>query len=105
MRAKKANAVVALRFFARMFATDALEDAQLLEDARAMACRLDPAILRSIDCISPGVIGEVLHLAGTNATAPSAGPYMAHLAREAAWALRQNGPAFLVHNLMLARER
>ena len=101
----RANAIVALRFFARMLETDALEDEELRHDARAMARRLDPSVLGTIDCISPGVIAEVLRLADVWGDAPSAGPYLAHLAREAAWALRQNGPAFLVHNLMLARER
>lgn len=100
----KANYVVALRFFARMFLNNALEDPKLFEDACAMARRMEPEVLRTVDCVHPAVIRHVLDMASSTLEEPATARYAAHLATEAWWALRTNGIKFLAHNLMLTRE-
>ena len=100
---RRANVIVGLRFFANILKSGALEDPTLLDDARRMAKRMDDALVCTIDCISPDVVARVLKLAGSNAPALPKARYAAHLAREASWALRNNGMRFFVHNLTLAK--
>ena len=99
----KANVVVGLRFFANMLRSNALEDPAILKDAQRMARRMDDALVSTVDCISPEVICSVLQLAESTGTVPSKMRYAAHLAREAHWALSNNGIRFFIHNLTLAR--
>lgn len=105
----RANAIVGLRFFARMLDSDELADDDLHCDAKAMAARLAPYVDETIDCIPPRVVAQVLDLAAcaNGGVAPSctSAAYYAHLVRETAWALRNNGVRFLAHNLLLARRR
>lgn len=102
---QRANVTAGLRFLAQMLESGALASEDVREKARSMVRRMDPALVRSVTAISPSVIAYALELAGAPQDAPSSAAYATHLAREACWALRYNGPAFLVHNLMLARKR
>lgn len=101
----RANAVVALRYLGSMLETDALDDPELYARARRMLQRLNAHMVRSIDCIHPHVVEKALRIMGSDLSAPPRAPYAAHLAHEAWWALRYNGPTFLAHNLALAKKR
>jgi len=100
-----ANYVVGLRFLSQIMASDGLGNEDTLHGCTSMARRMDPTLVRAITCIHPHVVGRCLELAGSGLKAPSAHHYRAHLAYEAWWALINNGPAFLAHNLKLARGR
>ena len=102
---RRANVIVGLRFLSAMIGMGALQDDELARDVRAMSRRMDPRILRSVHCISPGVVTQALGLGGREVQAPSKARYAMHLAQESAWALRNNGIRFLAHNLTLARKR
>lgn len=100
----RANCIAGLRFLDRIWANDD-EDEVPGEAVGAMVGRMDPALVASVDCISPKTVKRCLALQGSVLHAPSPSRYARHLAQEAAWALANNGPAFCLHNLMLARER
>ena len=100
---RRANVVVGLRFFAGILGSNALEDPAIYDEARRMAKRMDHAIVSTVDCVSPQVVARVLQLAGSSDPVPPKSRYAAHLAREACWALRNNGIRFFAHNLTLAR--
>ncbi len=105
----RSNAIVGLRFLARMLDSGELDDADLHCDAKAMAARLAPYVDATIDCISPQVVERVLDLAGCatkgNTLSCTSAAYYTHLVRETAWALRNNGVRFLAHNLLLAHRK
>ena len=102
---RRANAIVGLRFLSTMLSDGVMSDHGLAQDVRNMAHRMDPRLLRSVDCISPDVVTQALRLGGHEGHAPSKVCYAKHLAQESAWALRNNGVRFLAHNLTLARKR
>lgn len=96
----KANYVVGLRFMAQILRGEL--DHKTHDALVGMARRMDQDIVRTIDCIPTHVVARCMEFAGSNERPPSALAYKAHLAREASWALRSNGPKFLFHNLKLA---
>ncbi len=96
---RTANCIVGLRFLSQH--VDG-EDESLFAP---MARRMNPDLVAGVTCIAPHVVNRCLELAGSDLRAPASHHYKAHLAYEAWWALVNNGPAFLAHNLMLARGR
>ena len=103
---RRANAVVAMRFFGQMISAGALDDPDIRNDAAKMARRIDPKTIAAMSCVSPHIVTAVLELAGyCEYSAPQRAFYAAHLINEAEWALRANGPSFLLHNLSLATKR
>ena len=102
---RRANAVVALRYLSRIMAMGALLNHEVLEAAQSMARRLDLNLVESVHEVKPDVIRCCRALAGQVTTEVPELPYKMHLAKEGAWALRNNGPRFLLHNILLSRTR
>lgn len=100
---RTANCIVGLRFLSQILSL--CKDEPLPDCCTSMARRMDPQLVASVACIAPHVVDRCLGLAGSDLHAPPAHRYKAHLAHEAWWALVNNGPAFLAHNLKLARGR
>lgn len=96
---RTANYIVGLRFLSQY--VDGGDESLFTPMAR----RMNPELVAGITCISPHVVNRCLALAGSDLQAPASHHYRAHLAYEAWWALVNNGPAFLAHNLKLARGR
>lgn len=101
----RANVVAGLQFLARAMAQGSDGDPAIEEDLRGMCARMDPEMARGTDWVSPQVVRRYLELVGSDASAASRGKYALHLAREASWAVRNNGIGFLVHNLLLSGQR
>lgn len=74
------------------------------EATRALLGRMDPAVVSLVEGVSPGMLGMYAHLTGNNV--PDARlRYGRHLAREALWGLRVNGPGFVASNIALSCRR
>ena len=103
---RQANAVVATRFLGQMISNGALDNPTIRCNVAAMLRRIDRGTLESITCVSPSIVSTALELAGyCEYSAPRKTAYAVHLINEAEWALRANGPSFLLHNLSLAAKR
>lgn len=103
---RRANCIAGLQFVARMLAQGDEARPEVVEAMRGMCERMDARTVSSVDCVPPHVVATCLGLMGADVAAgPSKLAYARHLAREALWAVRNNGVGFLAHNLVLAHQR
>ncbi|MDO4537195.1 MAG: glycosyltransferase [Coriobacteriales bacterium] len=104
-RIRYANCVVGLRFLGQILSAGLLDELGVREAATKMARRMDPELVCTVREVAPAVVACCLELAGADEEAPGKAEHLLHLASEAAWAFKVNGPAFLWHNVMIAKDR
>lgn len=100
----RANCVVGLKFVEAALSQGVLDTAEGVAATRELLGRMDPTVVAGISEVSPGVIDAYGRLTGQRVRGDAV-RYGLHLAREALWGLRVNGPGFVAQNIALARRR
>lgn len=99
-----ANYVVGLKYVEAAIGQGVLERPEGYEATRALLMRMDPSVVSGIADVSPGMLERYARITGNDLPVSKA-RYGAHLAQEALWGLRYNGPGFVASNVALSCRR